>query len=38
MITPSKVADKHLPVVTFILMFWIAFGLAVFIPTLVPPK
>jgi hypothetical protein len=35
-ITPSKVADKHLPVVAFILMFWIAFGLAVFIPTLVP--
>jgi uncharacterized protein YggT (Ycf19 family) len=38
MITPAKVADKHLPVVAFILMFWIAFGLAVFIPTLVPAK
>jgi hypothetical protein len=38
MITPAKVADKHLPVVAFILMFWIAFSLAVFIPTLVPAK
>jgi hypothetical protein len=37
-ITPAKVADKHLPVVAFILMFWIAFGLAVLIPTLVSVK
>jgi hypothetical protein len=35
-ITPARVAEKHLPFVGFFLMFWIAFGLAVFIPTLVP--
>jgi uncharacterized protein YggT (Ycf19 family) len=36
LITPSQVSDKHLPFVGFLLMFWIAFGLAVFIPTFVP--
>ncbi len=27
-ITPAKVADKHVPVVAFFLLFWLWFGLA----------
>jgi uncharacterized protein YggT (Ycf19 family) len=34
-ITPAKVADKHVPLVAFFLLFWIYFGLAVYIPMLV---
>lgn len=33
-ITPAKVADRHVPVVAFFLLFWIYFALAVFIPQL----
>ena len=31
-ITPEKVADRHVPVVAFFLLFWIYFALAVAIP------
>jgi hypothetical protein len=31
-ITPAKVEDRHVPVVAFLLLFWIFFGLAVLIP------
>jgi hypothetical protein len=31
-ITPSKVADRHLGFVAFLLLFWIFFALAVAIP------
>lgn len=31
-ITPAKVADRHVPVVAFFLLFWIYFALAVAIP------
>jgi uncharacterized protein YggT (Ycf19 family) len=34
-ITPAKVADKHVPLVAFFLLFWVYFGLAVYIPMLV---
>jgi hypothetical protein len=34
-ITPAKVADKHVPVVAFFLLFWLYFGLAVLIPKIV---
>jgi hypothetical protein len=33
-ITPARVADAHLPVVAFLLLFWVCFGLAVWLPTL----
>ena len=35
MITPGKVSDTHVPVVAFLLLFWICFGLAVLLPKLV---
>jgi uncharacterized protein YggT (Ycf19 family) len=35
LITPKQVADKHLPLVAFLVMFWVYFGLAIFIPMLV---
>jgi hypothetical protein len=31
-VTPRKVDDRHVPVVAFLLLFWIFFGLAVLIP------
>ncbi len=31
-LTPMKVADRHVPVVSFFLLFWIYFALAVTIP------
>jgi hypothetical protein len=31
-LTPLKVADRHVPVVSFFLLFWIYFALAVTIP------
>jgi hypothetical protein len=31
-VTPEKVADRHVPVVAFFLLFWIYFALAVTIP------
>jgi uncharacterized protein YggT (Ycf19 family) len=31
-ITPNKVSDRHVPVVAFLLLFWVFFGLAVLIP------
>ena len=31
-ITPARVADRHVPVVAFFLLFWIYFALAVAIP------
>ena len=34
-ITPSRVDDRHVPVVTFFLLFWLCFALAVYLPTLV---
>lgn len=30
--TPNKVDDRHIPIVAFLLLFWIFFGLAVLIP------
>jgi uncharacterized protein YggT (Ycf19 family) len=35
-ITPRKVADMHVPVVAFFLLFWICLALAVLLPRLVP--
>jgi uncharacterized protein YggT (Ycf19 family) len=34
-ITPARVADVHVPVVAFLLLFWICLGLAVWLPKLV---
>jgi uncharacterized protein YggT (Ycf19 family) len=34
LITPQQVADKHLPVVAFFMMFWAYVGLAIYIPML----
>jgi uncharacterized protein YggT (Ycf19 family) len=34
LITPSKVADMHVPVVAFFLLFWICLALAVVLPRL----
>lgn len=34
-ITPSKVDDRHVPVVTFLLLFWLCAALAVYLPGLV---
>jgi hypothetical protein len=34
-ITPARVADVHVPVVAFFLLFWICLGLAVWLPKLV---
>jgi uncharacterized protein YggT (Ycf19 family) len=34
-ITPKKVADMHVPVVAFILLFWICVSLAVLLPRMV---
>lgn len=33
-ITPAKIDDRHVPVVTFLLLFWVCFALAVYLPTL----
>jgi hypothetical protein len=33
-ITPARVADVHVPVVAFFLLFWICLGLAVWLPKL----
>jgi uncharacterized protein YggT (Ycf19 family) len=33
-VVPAKVAPRHVPVVTFFMLFWIYFGLAVLIPKL----
>jgi uncharacterized protein YggT (Ycf19 family) len=33
-ITPARVADAHVPVVAFLLLFWLCFGLAVWLPML----
>lgn len=35
MITPSRVSDTHVPVVAFLLLFWICVALAVSLPKLV---
>jgi uncharacterized protein YggT (Ycf19 family) len=35
LITPRKVADVHVPVVAFFLLFWICLALAVALPRLV---
>ncbi len=34
-ITPSRVDDRHVPVVAFFLLFWVCFALAVYLPTMV---
>jgi len=34
-ITPGKVADMHVPVVAFFLLFWICLALAVILPRMV---
>ena len=34
LITPARVADRHVPVVTFLLLFWLCFALAVYLPKL----
>ena len=34
-ITPRKVADMHVPVVAFLLLFWICVALAVLLPRMV---
>jgi uncharacterized protein YggT (Ycf19 family) len=34
-ITPAKVADRHVPVVAFFLLFWICVLFAVFLPSVV---
>ena len=34
-ITPAKVADRHVGVAAFFLLFWIYFALALYIPTLI---
>jgi hypothetical protein len=34
-ITPAKIADQHVGVVAFFLLFWLFFSLALYIPTLV---
>jgi hypothetical protein len=34
MITPAKVADRHVPVVAFLLLFWAFVALALYIPRL----
>ncbi|MFN9774254.1 MAG: hypothetical protein ACK54X_16735 [Burkholderiales bacterium] len=34
MITPARVSDTHVPVVAFLLLFWICFALAVYLPRL----
>jgi hypothetical protein len=31
-ITPRRVADRHIPVVAFFMLFWLYFGLALLIP------
>ena len=36
-ITPSRVADRHVPVVALFLLFWVFFALAVLIPTIGGP-
>jgi uncharacterized protein YggT (Ycf19 family) len=33
-ITPARIDDRHVPVVTFFLLFWVCFALAVYLPTL----
>lgn len=33
-ITPARVDDRHVPVVTFLLLFWLCFALAVYLPKL----
>lgn len=33
-LTPAKVADRHVPVVAFLLLFWLCFALAVYLPRL----
>lgn len=33
-ITPSRVDDRHVPVVTFLLLFWVCVALAVYLPRL----
>jgi hypothetical protein len=33
-ITPKQVAERHIPVVAFFLLFWAYFGLALLIPQL----
>ena len=33
-ITPTRVADPQVPVVAFLLLFWLCFGLAVWLPAL----
>jgi uncharacterized protein YggT (Ycf19 family) len=30
-ITPNKVADKHVPFVAFLLLFWIAIGFSIYL-------
>jgi hypothetical protein len=34
LVTPAKVADQHVPVVAFLLLFWICLGLALWLPRL----
>jgi len=33
-VTPAKVSDDHVPVVAFLLLFWIFLGLALWLPRL----
>ncbi len=37
-VTPRQVADRHLPVVAFFLMFWLFVALALAIPTFDAPR
>lgn len=34
LITPARVADRHVPVVAFLLLFWLCFALAIYLPKL----
>ncbi len=34
LITPKKVADKHLPFVAFLLLFWVAIGFSIYLGTM----
>ncbi|HVL58149.1 MAG TPA: hypothetical protein VM491_16760 [Burkholderiaceae bacterium] len=37
-ITPRQVADRHVPLVAFFLLFWLWLALAIYIPMLDPPR
>ena len=33
-ITPKQVTDRHVPLVAFLLLFWVCIGLSVYLPTI----